>query len=176
MIFDEFLIKSLIRKHPSTKPNNGAWLDLSGICAHPKAFHMVIDSFVQNYLESNITHITSVEASAFQFAAPIAYALNKPLIFIRKNKKPPGIWDKEFIGESENNFLVLEKDILPKQAQVLLFDDTISSGETLGAASALLQSASVNIEDIASIVVDSENEGVQKLQELSLNLFSLISF
>ena len=89
MIFDEYYIKSLIRSVPDWPTPGVVFRDITPLFRSPKAQRMVIDSFIQRYVEAEFSHIAAVEARGFLVGSIIAYELNKPLVLFRKQGKLP---------------------------------------------------------------------------------------
>ena len=56
---------------------------------NPRIFKMCIDIFIQRYSSMNIDAIAGLDARGFVLGPPIALALQKPFIMIRKQGKLP---------------------------------------------------------------------------------------
>ncbi|MFE8071581.1 phosphoribosyltransferase family protein [Marinobacteraceae bacterium S3BR75-40.1] len=171
MIFDEYLIKSRISRQPRSDGNPGC--DTRGVVANPKAFRMAIDALAQNFIESPVTHIASIESRGFLFAAPLAYTLGLPLVLIRKRNDQSGDLE-EPLGSQHS--LYLAEDELGSDARVLLFDDAVVSGQTLCAASTLIHRAGATVTETATLVTLSGAGGIQLLDRMEMSLYSLVSF
>ena len=55
----------------------------------PEAFQMCIDVFVNRYRALNVDFIAGLDARGFVLGPPIALALKKPFLMIRKKGKLP---------------------------------------------------------------------------------------
>ena len=63
--------------------------DITPLLAEPDAFAEAIRRFQEHYKNRPIDAIAAAEARGFLFAAPLALALHKPLIPLRKPGKLP---------------------------------------------------------------------------------------
>ena len=175
MIYDEFLIKSLINRFDDWPAKGLSYIDLSRIVANPKAFRMVIDALVHNYIDSSISRIVAIETNALPFASALSYSLNLPLSCIRKYQRSPERWLEEPHNGFNYEALYLREGECDKKDNVLLFDDVIATGNTITTASTLILRSGSSISEICSIVVLPDSGAVTQAQSLELNLFPLIS-
>ncbi|UZE94655.1 phosphoribosyltransferase family protein [Alkalimarinus alittae] len=175
MVFDDYLIKSLISRYNDFPTKGISYIDLSRLISTPKAFRMVIDGFVQHYIDANIDRIVAIETNALPFASAVAYGLNCPLSFIRKYKRTPEKWYKELHPGINYEALYIREDECESTDNVLLFDDVVISGHTISTASALVRRSGASINEICCIVALSDCGGVAQAQSLDLNLYPLIS-
>jgi adenine phosphoribosyltransferase len=63
--------------------------DISGMTHDPAAFQMCIDIFVKRYANLNVDLIAGLDARGFVLGPPIALALKKPFVMLRKKGKLP---------------------------------------------------------------------------------------
>lgn len=63
--------------------------DISGMTHNPEAFQACIDIFVKRYIPMQFDAIAGLDARGFILGPPIALALKKPFIMIRKAGKLP---------------------------------------------------------------------------------------
>lgn len=175
MVFDDYLIKSLITRFNNWPEDNLSYLDLSKISSNPKAFRMVVDALVHNYIDSDINHIVAIETNALPFASAVSYSLNLPLSCIRKYKRTPESWYEEAHKGVNYDSLYIREHECASSDNVLLFDDVIATGQTVSTATALIRRSGATINEICCIVAISDCGGVSQAQSLDLNLFPLIS-
>ena len=64
--------------------------DITPLLADPEAFQASIDALTLKFATARIDAIAAAEARGFLFAAPLALALKKPLVPLRKPGKLPG--------------------------------------------------------------------------------------
>jgi len=175
MVYDEFLIKSLISRFDDWPAKGLNYIDLSRLVSNPKAFRMVIDALVHNYIDSSISRIVAIETNALPFASTLAYSLNLPLSCVRKYQRSPEKWLKEAHNGFNYDALYIREGECEKTDNVLLFDDVIATGNTITTASALVRRSGAAISEICSIVALPDSGAISQAQSLELNLFPLLS-
>ena len=84
MSFDECYIKSVMRTIPDWPEPGIMFRDITPLFKDPKALRMISDAFIQRYIDSDITHIASIDARGFLIGSIMAYQLNIPLVLVRK--------------------------------------------------------------------------------------------
>ena len=107
--------------------------DIGGFLKDPEAFQMAIDVFVERYRGQDIDSIAGFDARGFVLGPPIALALKKPFIMLRKKGKMPNAitgqeYSKEYAG---NDALSIPRGSIAKGDRVLLIDDLVATGGTL---------------------------------------------
>jgi len=172
MIFDEYVIKSRIRRE--RRHDDEDVCNLSEVPAHPKTFRMVIDALAQNYIGSDVNHVVTIAPEGLVFAGPLAYTLGLPLTVIRRAR-----WSKEDLEEpvlpDRDENLFLGADALTPDSRALVVDDQIRTGEALRAATTLVNRAGGQVHEVAAVVTLAGAGGVALLDQLEITLYSLVS-
>ncbi|MCC9198241.1 adenine phosphoribosyltransferase [Arthrobacter sp. zg-Y820] len=115
--------------------------DLTPVFADGQAFRSVVDSLLAEY-EGRFDYVAGVEARGFLLAAAAAYAADKGVITIRKpGKLPRRVHSESFSMEYGENTLEVHQDDIPVGARVLILDDVLATGGTLGATARLIEKA-----------------------------------
>lgn len=159
--------------------------DISGMCHNPEAFQLCIDVFVRRYAELGVDCIAGLDARGFVLGPPIALALKKPFVMIRKKGKlPNAITGAEYFKEYEgtlatggDELCMSRTAIMTPGTRVLVIDDLVATGGTLIAACDLLAAAGATIVECACMVELKMLGGYTKLQEKhpSVKVWGLIS-
>ncbi len=172
MIFDEYIIKSRIRRE--RRHDGEEACNLSELPAHPRAFRMVIDALAQNYIDSDVNHVVTLAPEGLTFAAPLAYTLGLPLTLIRRNR-----WSDDDLEEpvlpDRRETLFLASTALGPESRVLVMDDQIRTGEALRSATTLINRAGAEVHEVAAVVTLAGAGGVGLLDQLEITLYSLVS-
>ena len=177
MIFDEFAIKSLIRPVPDFPKPGVVFRDITPLFQSPRALRMVVDSFIQRYVESDFSHIAAMDARGFLFGSVMAYELNKPLILFRKQGKLPAeVLAESYQTEYGEALLEVHADSLCEGDRVLIFDDLIATGGTLLAAASLVKRLGAQVYEAAAVIDLPELGGSRKLQDMGIPTFTLTAF
>lgn len=149
--------------------------DITPLLAAPEAFKSSIDTFLEHYRGHTIDAVAAAEARGFLFAAPLALAMNKPLIPLRKPGKLPYTthshqYDLEY-GTAE---LHVHIDGFTRGTKVLVVDDLLATGGTLAAACKLIERAGAHVAGCAVLVELLFLKGREKLNPHEV--FSVITF
>jgi len=177
MIFDEFSFKSLIRPVVDFPKPGVIFRDITPLFQSPKALRLVMDSFVQRYIDSDFTHVGVMDARGFLIGSIIAYELNKPLVLFRKQGKlPADVLAEGYQTEYGEAFLEVHADSLCDGDSVVMFDDLIATGGTLIAAANLIRRMGAKVHEAAAIIDLPELGGSQRLQDMEIPTFCLTQF
>ena len=135
-------LRDYIRDIPDFPKPGIMFKDIMPLLGSPKAFRHSIDKMCAPFAGIPIDAIAAAEARGFLFAAPMALALESPLIALRKPGKLPhqtifDRYDLEY-GTAE---LHMHTDAIKPGARVLLVDDVLATGGTMKAGCALIQKA-----------------------------------
>jgi adenine phosphoribosyltransferase len=147
------LLDHAIRKVPGFPKPGVLFYDITGILVDPRAFGHCIERMGQIYSQSRIDAVAAIESRGFIFAAPFAYARKLPLILLRKKGKLPGEkWQVRFTLEYGEDILELHKSDVKPGMRILLVDDLIATGGTLGASIKLLAMGGAVVTGVFGVV------------------------
>jgi adenine phosphoribosyltransferase len=149
--------------------------DITPLLAEPRAFQQSIDQLAARYRDRPLDSVAAAEARGFLFAAPLALALNKPLIPLRKPGKLPYRthalqYDLEY-GSAE---LQMHTDGVPEGSRVLLVDDVLATGGTMQAGCRLIEKAGGKVAGCAFLLELAFLHGRDKLRPHEV--FSLLQY
>lgn len=177
MIFDEFSIKSLIRPVVDFPKPGVIFRDITPLFQSPKALRLVIDSFIQRYIDAEFTHVGAMDARGFLIGSIVAYELNKPLVLFRKQGKlPADVLAEAYQTEYGEALLEVHADSLCDGDSVVMFDDLIATGGTLVAAANLIRRMGAKVHEAAAIIDLPELGGSQRLRDMEIPTFCLTEF
>ncbi|UVE19329.1 adenine phosphoribosyltransferase [Pseudomonas sp. LS44] len=177
MTFDVSSLKTLIRPVPDFPKPGVMFRDITPLFQSPRALRMVVDSFIQRYVETEFSHIGAMDARGFLIGSIVAYELNKPLVLFRKQGKLPAeVLSEGYQTEYGEAFLEVHADSLCEGDSVLMFDDLIATGGTLLAAAKLVRRMGANLFEAAAIIDLPELGGSQRLQAIGIPTFTLTAF
>lgn len=177
MIVDEFCFKSLIRPVMDFPKPGVIFRDITPLFQSPKATRLIMDSFVQRYIDADFSHIGAMDARGFLIGSIIAYELNKPLILFRKQGKlPADVLSEAYQTEYGQAYLEVHADSLCEGDSVVMFDDLIATGGTLIAAANLIRRMGAQIHEAAAIIDLPELGGSRRLQDMQIPTFCLTDF
>ncbi|HSG78911.1 MAG TPA: adenine phosphoribosyltransferase [Acidimicrobiia bacterium] len=133
-------LKALIRDVPGFPEPGIIFKDVTPLLEDGEAFGRVIDTIVQSFTDAGVTHVAGIESRGFIFAAPVAKALGAGLVLIRKaGKLPRPTVAEPYALEYGTGTLEVHEDAVGAGDRVVVIDDVLATGGTLGAAIRLIQ-------------------------------------
>ncbi|MEJ6952051.1 adenine phosphoribosyltransferase [Natronospora cellulosivora (SeqCode)] len=166
-------LKKIIRDIPDFPKEGIVFKDITTLLKDADAFKETIDQLVDRYKDYDFNYIAGIEARGFIFAAPLALAMGKGLIPIRKVGKLPGeTITASYDLEYGSNAVEMHKDALKKGDKVLLVDDLLATGGTVAAAVDLIEELGAKVFSIAFLLELEFLNGREKLQ--GKEVFSLL--
>lgn len=147
------VIDAAIHKVPNFPKEGILYYDITSLLANPEAFSYCIDKMVERYKKAKFDAIASIESRGFLFAAPLAKAIQKPLILIRKAGKLPrethSCKYKTEYGEAE---IEVHKDDIKKGQKFLVIDDLLATGGTMKATKTVLEAGGASVYEYFGIL------------------------
>lgn len=166
-------LASRIRDVPDFPKEGIVFKDITTLLRDPEAFKVAIDRLVDTYAGSAPDVIAATEARGFIFGAPLAYALNAGFVPVRKpGKLPIETISIEYTLEYGSNALEIHRDAIAPGQRVLIVDDLLATGGTIGATVDLVEKLGGEIIGIAFLIELRELGGKQRLSRY--NVTSLI--
>ncbi|OWM70789.1 adenine phosphoribosyltransferase 1-like [Punica granatum] len=148
--------------------------DITTLLLHTKAFRDTIDLFVERYQGKGISVVAGVEARGFIFGPPIALAIGAKFVPMRKPNKLPGpVIAEEYSLEYGTDKMEMHEGAVEAGEKVLVIDDLIATGGTLGAAIRLLGRVGAHVVECACVIELPELKGRDRLGDTPL--FVLVS-
>ena len=114
--------------------------DITTVFQDAEGFQLAINELQKLVEEIDCDVIVGAESRGFLFGAPIAYNLKKPFVLVRKKGKLPREtvsqkYDLEY-GSAE---VEMHVDSIKPGQKVVIIDDLIATGGTVGAAAKLVE-------------------------------------
>jgi adenine phosphoribosyltransferase len=132
-------IKSFIRDVPDFPKPGILFKDITPLLSDPTAFGETIGRMADLFRDAQVEVIVAAEARGFIFAAPLALELNAAFVPVRKPGKLP--YEKhsfQYDLEYGQDTLEMHKDAVKEGQRVLVVDDLLATGGTVGACCKLL--------------------------------------
>ncbi len=161
----EKLIKSKIREIPDWPQKGVNFKDITPLIEDGKAFRRVIDAMAKPYLGRKIDKIVGVDARGFIIAAALAYKLKSGVAIVRKKGKLPSKKvSKKYALQYGSNTIEMHKDTILPGEKVLLVDDLLATGGTMGATLGLVEKLKGKIMGVDFIIELTFLKGRKKLK------------
>ncbi|NLT29431.1 MAG: adenine phosphoribosyltransferase [Propionibacterium sp.] len=133
------LITSLIRDVPDFPKPGVVFKDITPVLADPEGFRAVVSELIST-APADIDVVIGMEARGFILAAPVALALGAGFVPVRKPGKLPGAtYSESFSLEYGHETLTVHTDAVRPGSRVLVIDDVLATGGTVGATAGLIR-------------------------------------
>ncbi len=168
-------LKSIIRDIPDFPTPGILFRDITPLLQHARAFRAVIEGLAEPFKDAGIEQVVGVESRGFIFGAPLAMLLGAGFVPVRKfGKLPAETIHVEYALEYGSNTVEIHTDAIGPGQKVLIVDDLLATGGTVGAALDLVQRLGGDVVGIAFLVELTALQGRQRLA--GQNVFSLIQY
>lgn len=145
-------VASLIRDVPDFPKPGVVFKDITPLLAAPQGFRDAVDELVEA-VPQRVDVVVGMEARGFIFAAPVALALEAGFVPVRKPGKLPGVTIEEsFDLEYGSETLVMHKDAISRGSRVLIVDDVLATGGTVGATAQLIRQLGADVVHVGVVV------------------------
>lgn len=162
-----------IRNIPDFPKEGILFKDITPLLKDKEAFTAAIDQIAKEYEDVEIDYVVGIEARGFIIGTPIAYALNKGFIPVRKPGKLP--YDKltaSYDLEYGSNELEIHSDAIEEGDNILLVDDLLATGGTTKASVDLIEELGGNIVSIAFLLELVDLNGREQIE--GYDIFTLL--
>ncbi len=170
-------IKSKIRTVPHYPKQGIMFRDITTLLKDPAGLRATVEELVRRYKDAKIDKVAGIESRGFILGAPLAYALGKGFVPIRKKGKLPA----ETIGhdyelEYGTDRIEIHTDAIAEGEKVLMVDDLIATGGTAEAACKLVEKIGGHIVECCFLIDLPEIGGRKRLEKLGHPVFALCEF
>lgn len=170
-------IKSVIKTVPDYPKPGIMFRDVTSILEDHKAFSASIAMLLEQYKDMGFTKVAGTEARGFLFGAPLAIEMGIGFVPVRKpNKLPREVVSETYDLEYGTDTLEIHKDAIKEGDKVLLIDDLLATGGTIGASANLIRSLGGIVEHAGFIIGLPDLGGYEKLEQCGINIFSICEF
>ena len=171
-----FDIQTLIRDIPDWPKPGIMFKDITPLLRNPSGLAMAVELMVNPFRGRGIELVCGAESRGFIFGTAIAQALSAGFVPIRKPKKLPHKtssikYDLEYGTDS----LEIHADAVQKGQRVLMVDDLLATGGTMGACCQLVKESGGIIVGISLLIELSFLPGREKLSPFG-EIHSVLKF
>lgn len=148
----EQLLDRLCAVIPDYPEPGVSFKDLTPVFADAVGLHRVVDALAEPF-RGRFDAVAGLEARGFLLASAVAYATGTGLITVRKGGKlPREVYRREYELEYGTAALEIHRDALHPGDRVLLVDDVLATGGTMGAAVSLVEQAGGSVAGLAVVL------------------------
>ncbi|RKR19738.1 adenine phosphoribosyltransferase [Arthrobacter oryzae] len=146
------LISSLCATIPDYPKPGISFKDLTPVFADGAALAAVVNALVEPF-KGQFDAVAGVEARGFLLAAAAAYATGTGVITVRKaGKLPRAVVSEDYALEYGTATLELHTTDLAPGSRVLILDDVLATGGTLGAAARLFERCGIDVAGVGVVM------------------------
>lgn len=133
-------VKDYIRTIPDFPEKGIMFRDVTSVIQDADGLKLAIDEMIKKLDGLDFDVIAGAESRGFIFGMPIAYALHKPFVMVRKaGKLPCETVSKTYDLEYGTATIEMHKDSIKPGQKVVLVDDLIATGGTMQAVAELVE-------------------------------------
>jgi adenine phosphoribosyltransferase len=127
--------------------------DVSTLLAHPDAWQVALGRLARIVSKYQPDVLAGIESRGFLVAAPLAAKLGIGFCMVRKPGKLPGeTISHEYDLEYGSDTLQIQRDAIAPGQRVVVLDDLLATGGTLGASLALFDKVGAKVVGAACII------------------------
>lgn len=150
--------------------------DILPLLRDGRGFAAAIAAMVQPWGESGVSAVAGVEARGFILGAAMARELGVGFVPIRKPGKLPGaVHEVSYDLEYGSDRLQVQQGALAPGERVLLVDDVLATGGTVGATAALVNRLGAELVHVAVLMELGFLPGRAKLAELGIGYSAVVT-
>ena len=168
-------LREYIRDVPDFPEPGILFKDITPLLGNVGAFDFTIEQLAKHYRDADFEVIVPIESRGFLFGAPLAQALGKSIVPVRKpGKLPAKTYSAEYTLEYGTNILEIHVDGMEKGQKALIMDDLLATGGTLAAAAQLVEMSGGIVFGVGVIIELTFLDGRKNLSDY--DLYSLIQY
>ena len=146
-------IKDHIRGIPDFPKPGILFYDISTLLAHSGAWRETIDRMAEVIRPMQPDLLAGIESRGFLAAAPLALALGKGFVMVRKRGKLPGrTVSHAYALEYGEDVVEVQDGMIERGQRVVLVDDLLATGGTAAASIELLRKVGAEVPAAAFII------------------------
>jgi adenine phosphoribosyltransferase len=135
-----------IRTIPDFPKKGINFYDISTLLAHPDAWRKTISLLKMKIKPYRPDMLLGIESRGFLVAAPLALELGCGFGMVRKKGKLPGkTLSYSYKLEYGEDTIEIQPDIVKKGSRIVIIDDLLATGGTMGAAASLVKKAGAEV-------------------------------
>jgi adenine phosphoribosyltransferase len=157
-------LEKLIRPIPDFPKKGILFRDITPLLADPAGLALSIELLANPFRGKGIDLVVGAESRGFIFGTAVACCLSAGFVLVRKpGKLPSDKISKSYDLEYGQDALEMHSDAIVKGQRVLLVDDLLATGGTMGACTELVKQLDGEIAGIAVLIELAGLGGREKL-------------
>ena len=157
-------VEDYVRTIPDFPEPGIMFRDVTTVLQDAEGFKLAIDEMKKLLDGVDFDIIAGAESRGFIFGAPLAYAMGKPFVLIRKKGKLPcETVEKSYDLEYGSATIEMHKDSVKPGQKVVVVDDLIATGGTIEAACELIEELGGEVAKVVFLMELAGLNGREKL-------------
>lgn len=148
--------------------------DLTPVFVDPAGLRRIVDELLARF-EGQFDIVAGLEARGFVLAAAAAYASGTGMLTIRKaGKLPREVYRDDYTLEYGSGSLEIHRDEISPGTRVLILDDVLATGGTVGSAARLIERAGATVAGIGVVLELADLDGRANLSGREVHSLQLV--
>lgn len=157
-------VEDYVRTIPDFPEPGIMFRDITSVLQNPDGLKLSIDEMIRLLDGIDFDVVAGAESRGFIFGVPVAYALGKGFVPIRKaGKLPCETVSAEYELEYGTACIEIHKDAIKPGQKVVIIDDLIATGGTIEAAAKLIEQLGGEVVKIVFLMELAGLNGREKL-------------
>ena len=161
---DRLDLKRYIRDIPDFPTKGILFRDITPLLQDGPAFHRAIRALAERHAGARPDAVVAIESRGLIVGSALAYELGVGVVPVRKKGKlPHKTFRASYTLEYGQDTLEIHQDALGRGSRVLLVDDLLATGGTMGATIQLIEQCGGTIVELAFLVELTDLNGRARL-------------
>lgn len=159
-------VEDYVRSIPDFPEPGIIFRDVTTILQDADGLHLAIDKLVEMVSDRDFDLVVGPESRGFIFGVPVAYALHKGFVPVRKKGKLPcETISKEYDLEYGSAVIEMHKDSIKPGQKVVIVDDLIATGGTIEAITQMIKELGGEVVKICFVMELAGLKGRERLKD-----------
>lgn len=163
-------VEDYVRSIPDFPEPGIIFRDVTTILQDADGLHLAVDKLVEMVNDVDFDVVVGPESRGFIFGVPVAYALHKGFVPVRKKGKLPcETISKEYDLEYGSAVIEMHKDSIRPGQKVVIVDDLIATGGTIEAITQIVEELGGQVVKICFVMELAGLNGREKLKRYEVD-------
>jgi adenine phosphoribosyltransferase len=163
-------VEDYVRSIPDFPEPGIIFRDVTTILQDADGLHLAIDRLLEMVKDLDFDLVVGPESRGFIFGVPVAYALHKGFVPVRKKGKLPcETIAAEYDLEYGSAVIEMHKDSIQPGQKVVIVDDLIATGGTIEAITKLVEQLGGQVVKICFVMELAGLKGREKLKDYGVD-------
>ena len=160
-------LKRFIREVPEFPKPGINFYDITTLLKEPAALAEAVRRMAEPFVGMGVGRVIGTEARGFILGAPVALHLGAGFVPVRKpGKLPTATYQASYQLEYGDDTLCIHQDAIPAGSRVLIVDDLLATGGTIGATVELVEKLEGDLVGISVLIDLKDLEGCPARRKL----------